>query len=226
MSRTGTGRRLGSSRSRVDRNPRGSATRGLHDSLPHVGAVEVKTLGLGLGTNVQDTLIVTRQDEGELTLDVVPVREQPSGNGGLGPPTMSGQKLQHDLLITLTQRQEVGHLTVDPTRTQIQDIGHTTGHTRCEVATSGPKDEHGATGHVLATVVAHSFDHCRGTRVAHTEPLADLAAQEDLTAGGSVGDDIAGDDVVLCRQGSRAIGPNHDPATRKSLTHIVAVSYT
>src|SRR5665647_3875414 len=73
MSRTGTGRRLGSSRSRLDRNPRGSATRGLHDSLPHVGAVEVKTLGLGLGTNVQDTLIVTWQDEGELALDVVPV---------------------------------------------------------------------------------------------------------------------------------------------------------
>src|SRR5450759_5879971 len=114
MSRTGTGRRLGSSRSRVDRNPRGSATRGLHDSLPHVGAVEVKTLGLGLGTNVQDTLIVTWQDEGELALDVVPVREQPSGNRRFGPTTMSGQKLLHDLNIELTQGHEVHELTVDP----------------------------------------------------------------------------------------------------------------
>src|SRR5665648_64176 len=160
----------------MDKNPRGSATRSLHDPLPHVGAVEVEPLGLGRRANVQDTLIVTWQDQGEFTLDVVPVGEQPPGDGGLGPPTMSDQKLMHDLHVALTQRHEVDQLEVDPILTQIQDVGHTTGHTRSEVATGGPKDEHRATRHVLAAMVAQSFDDCRGAGVAYAEPLAHLTA--------------------------------------------------
>src|SRR5665647_3878226 len=108
----GTGRCWGSSRSRVDRKPRGSATRSLHDPLPHVGAVEVKPFGLGRCPNVEDTLIVTRQDQGELALDVLPVRQQPSGNRGLGPPAMSCQKLLHDLHVAFTQRHEIDQLMV------------------------------------------------------------------------------------------------------------------
>ena len=54
-----------------------------------------------------------------------------------------------------------------------------------------------AAGHVLAAVVADALDHRGGARVAHAEALADDAAEEDLAAGRAVGDDVAGDDVLL-----------------------------
>ena len=41
-------------------------------------------------------------------------------------------------------------------------------------------------GHVLAAVVADALDDRRGAGVADAEPLADLAAQEDLARRGAV----------------------------------------
>src|SRR5665811_967382 len=113
MSRIGTGRRLGSSRTRVDRNPCGSATGSLHDPFPYLGAVEVEPLGLRGCANVQNPLVVARQDESETALVVVPACEQPSGDSGLGPLTMLGQQLVHDLHVTVTQRHQIDEVVVD-----------------------------------------------------------------------------------------------------------------
>ena len=66
-----------------------------------------------------------------------------------------------------------------------------------EVAPGRAEHDDAAAGHVLAAVVADALDDRSGAGVAHAEPLADDAAQEDLAAGRAVGDDVAGDDVLL-----------------------------
>ena len=60
-----TGRRGGSSRSRVCRKPWGSATGGLHDPAPHLGAVGVEPSASACGPHVEDALVVAGQDPGE-----------------------------------------------------------------------------------------------------------------------------------------------------------------
>src|SRR5665647_1158922 len=200
MSRIGTGRRLGSSRTRVDRNPCGSATGSLHNPFPYLGAVEVESLGLRGSANVQNPLVVTRKDESETALVVVPACEQPSGDGGLSPLPMLDQELVYDLYVIAAQRHQIDKIVIDAVLAQIQYIGHTTGHTGSEVATGRPKDQDGATRHVLTAVVTQSFDHRGGAGVANAESLAHLTTQEDLAACRSVGDHVAGDDVVLRRQ--------------------------
>ena len=51
------------------------------------------------GPHVEDALVVPGQDEGEAGADVVPVREQPSGDGGVGPLPVLDEQVVHDLLV-------------------------------------------------------------------------------------------------------------------------------
>src|SRR6476620_7380930 len=91
--RTGTGRRVGSSRSRVVRKPWGSATGSLHDPVPHVGSVEVEALGRGLAPDVEDTLVVARQHECDALTGTGPVVEQALGDGRVGPSRVALEQL-------------------------------------------------------------------------------------------------------------------------------------
>ena len=60
-----------------------------------------------------------------------------------------------------------------------------------------------------------------GPGVADAEPLADLAAQEHLAAGRAVGDDVAGDDVLLGREDGRPVRPDDDAAAGQALGDVV-----
>ena len=64
----------------------------------------------------------------------------------------------------------------------------------------GSEHHHATAGHVFAAVVTDALDHGRRTGVAHREALADHAADERLTGGRAVQDDVAGDDVLLPRR--------------------------
>src|SRR5687768_7606876 len=101
--RTGTGRRAGSSRSRVLRKPWGSATGSLHDSVPDLGAVEVEALGLGGGTHVEDTLVVAGKDEREAATGRLPVLEQPRRHGGSRVLAVALEKATDDVDVVRTQ---------------------------------------------------------------------------------------------------------------------------
>jgi hypothetical protein len=91
-------------------------------------------------------------------------------------------------------------------RVEVEHVGDATGHAGREVAPGGPEDHDGAAGHVLAAVVADALDDGGRAGVAHAEALADRPAQEDLTRGGAVADDVAGDDVVLGDERRAAVG--------------------
>ena len=82
-------------------------------------------------------------------------------------------------------------------------------HPGCEVAPRRAQHEHGATGHVLAGVVADSLDDSGGAGVAHAESFADLSADERRARGRPVEHDVAGDDLLLGakRRAPPAAGP-------------------
>src|SRR5699024_9297282 len=76
-----------------------------------------------------------------------------------------------------------------------QDKGGAAGKAGAEVLTNLPGDNDGAAGHVLTAMVANAFDNRGGAGVAHAEALAHCTPDIELTAGGTVGGDIAGDDI-------------------------------
>ncbi|MPM13782.1 hypothetical protein SDC9_60141 [bioreactor metagenome] len=119
------------------------------------------------------------------------------------------------------QRHRVGQLGVEPVPVEVQDVRHAAGHAGREVASGRADHHHGATGHVLAAVVTDALDHGGGPGVADAEPLADLAAQEQLTGGGAVADHVAGDDLVLGDEGRVGLGPDDHPAAGQALGDVV-----
>ena len=65
---------------------------------------------------------------------------------------------------------------------EVEHVGDAAGHAGGEVAAGRAEDDDAPAGHVLAAVVADALDDRGGAGVADAEPLADLAAQEDLAA--------------------------------------------
>ena len=102
--------------------------------------------------------------------------------------------------VGLVELLDLDHLVVDlavEVAVGVVHVGDPARHAGTEVATGVAEHDDPATGHVLAAVVADALDDRRGTRVAHAEPLADDAAQEDLAGRGAVADHVAGDDLIL-----------------------------
>src|SRR6201992_608636 len=77
-SRSGTGRRFGNSRCVYFRKPLGSAMRGRHDRLVHIG-----TVTFGFGNRRQHLLVVSRHHLDEVALLSAPVSQDPLADGGI-----------------------------------------------------------------------------------------------------------------------------------------------
>ena len=154
----------------------------------------------------------------------VPVLEQPLGHREPVSPAWRVTVSRSKTAVFVVEGLEVDHLEVDPlgeVAVGVVDVGDATRHARPEVPTRRAEDDDPSTGHVLAAVVADTFDDRRGARVAHAEALAHLSAHEALPAGRPVEDDVAGDDLLLGREGRGLGGAHHDPATRQPLGQVV-----
>ena len=90
-----------------------------------------------------------------------------------------------------------------------------------EVAAGRTEDHDPTAGHVLAPVVADALAHRGGAGVADAEPLAHPAPQEDLAAGRAVGDDVAGDHVVLGDERRERMRVDDQAAARQALAEVV-----
>src|SRR5690606_3716215 len=99
--------------------------------------------------------------------------------------------------------------------------GDAAGHAGREVASGASQDDGASAGHVLAAVVADALDDGQGSGVAHAEPFADDAAEEQFAGGGAVGDDVAGDDVVLGGEAGAVGGADGDAAAGQALADVV-----
>ena len=96
------------------------------------------------------------------------------------------------------------------------------GHAGREVAAGRPEHDDAAAGHVLAAVVAHALDDRVRAGVAHAEPLADAAAQEDLARRSRRSAITL--PAMICSlgvEGRRPVGAYDDPAARESLADVV-----
>ena len=79
----------------------------------------------------------------------------------------------------------------------IEDIGGAPGHAGAEVDAGGTENHDFTACHVFAAVVADAFHDHGDAGIADPEAFAGLAVHEDSTAGRTVGDDVACDDVVF-----------------------------
>ena len=84
-----------------------------------------------------------------------------------------------------------------------------------------PKHDHDAAGHVLAAVIAHAFDDGRRAAIAHREPLAGEAIDEDFARRRAVEQRIADDDVFLGIEGRARRRLHDDPAAGEALAQVV-----
>ena len=73
----------------------------------------------------------------------------------------------------------------------------TTRHTCSEITSSLSEHNHTTTGHIFAAVVAGTLDDSDSTRVAHSESLAHLTVDVELTACCSIKTSVTGYDIVL-----------------------------
>ena len=101
---------------------------------------------------------------------------------------------------------------VDLLHIEVKHISVTTGEACTEIASGGAEHHNSAAGHVLAAVVAHAFDHKRGTAVTNAETFAGASGHEHLAGSGAETGDVAGDDVAVLVEGD-AIFRAHDHAT-------------
>ncbi len=100
-------------------------------------------------------------------------------------------------------------------------IGNTTTHTCGEVTARLTEHYHSTACHVLTAVVAGTLDDGYGTRVAHTEALAHLTVDVQLTACGTIETGVTCDDVVLGREVAADGRKDRNTTSRETLAEVV-----
>ena len=103
----------------------------------------------------------------------------------------------------------------------IQHKGETGGHAGAEIEARGPKHHHDAPGHVLATVVADTFDHRMRPGIAHAETFARKPGGEQLAAGRAVQTGVTDDRRFLTLEAALWRRVDHDLAAGHALAHII-----
>ena len=92
-------------------------------------------------------------------------------------------------------------------------VSKTSGHPGGKIAPRRAEHDHPASGHVLATVVAHALDDGQGARISYAKAFSDDPSYENLAAGSAVTDDVAGDYVGFGDEaGGYVEGRPHDNA--------------
>src|SRR5207249_3509558 len=168
--------------------------------------------------------VLDRHDPDEMRDRVLPAREEPPRDrrvrvvvvaldqraDGREVPLVEGVELDHALVAALLERAVV-----------VEHVGDAAAHAGGEIAARAAEDHDQPPGHVLAAVVADAFDHRGDAAVAHAEPFAGLAAEEDLAARRAVERDVAHDDVLLRREGRVVRRVDDDAPTREALAEVV-----
>ena len=103
----------------------------------------------------------------------------------------------------------------------IPHIGQAAAHACSKVAASGPQHQHGAAGHVFATVVASAFHYSRSAGQTHRKALARHATEKGFTTGGAVHDGVAHNDVGGSRPPKVDAGAHHHTAAGEAFAGVV-----
>ena len=97
---------------------------------------------------------------------------------------MDPKHVSQPTLIIIREWLDIDHLVVHPITNGaiwVEEERHAARHPGAEVPARRSEHDCSSTRHVLAAVVSHALDDRRGSRVANTEPLPDLAPHIELT---------------------------------------------
>src|SRR5690606_33836304 len=92
---------------------------------------------------------------------------------------------------------------------------------RAEVLAGGSEDDHEATGHVLAAVIADTFDDRDRAGIAHAEAFARASSCEQVAAGGAVEHGVADDGLVLPDERLGGVRTDDDLTAVHALANVV-----
>src|SRR5215510_9491964 len=116
---------------------------------------------------------------------------------------MSLEQLLHFLQISFVQslkRHRFEVTTVLEGSVFVQNIGYPARHAGGKISPRCPDNDHPTSGHILAAMIAYTFNHGTNTTIAHTESLASHTANIRLAIGSAVKGHIANDNIVLWRK--------------------------
>ena len=172
-------------------------------------------------TGVEHAAVVARHDLGEAAHGARPVGQQLLGHLRAGLLVVAYDERPQLLGDVLRDRAEVDELGVHPLVLEVEHVRRPAAHAGREVASRRAEHEHATAGHVLAAVVAHALDDRGHAGVADAEPLPHPAADEHLARRRAVPDDVAGDDLLVRREGRGPVRADHQPPAGQPLADVV-----
>src|SRR6185295_10329509 len=159
-------------------NPVTSPTSGLHHSVE--GLLFVEAFHIGLLHHGEDSGVVDGHHLLEVGDLVVPVLDELRGDSRVSVCEVILHGDSNEFAVLVVELLQKHHLVVElcgENIVRVVDVGNATTHAGPKVSTGCTEHDHTTAGHVLATVIADALDDCSRARVAHTEPLANHAAQ-------------------------------------------------
>ena len=103
----------------------------------------------------------------------------------------------------------------------VPNVGNTSRHAGGKVAPSLTEDDDSSSRHILTAVVTGSFEDGNGSRVTHTETLAHLTIDVELSGSGTIQSCVTCDDVLFSDEISTGRGEDGDTPATESLGEIV-----
>src|SRR5579875_144261 len=174
---------------------------------------------------LQNLAVLRRHDLDEPRLIVIPVVQNSPGKLAFSVLIVARDKHPHlTALARIVQWFELDHSHVAAAlevACRIQHVRYTAAHSSREVASGATQDDHHASRHVLASVVAHSLDDRDRATVAHGKAFSRNAAEIGFAAGCAVQSDVADQDVIFRFERGCSRRAHNDETARKPLADIV-----
>jgi hypothetical protein len=102
---------------------------------------------------------------------------------------------------------------------RIMHPGQTAGHSCTKVDPNAPQYDNRSTCHVLAAMVAHTFNHRNRAGVPNREPLPGTASRKQLSSRRTIQRHIAQDHMLSTILCSKSASPDHQLTAGQSLAH-------
>src|SRR5579875_1093577 len=103
----------------------------------------------------------------------------------------------------------------------VQDVSYAAAHPGGEITSGAPQYHHQAAGHILAAMVAHTFDHRERAAVANGKTLAGDTADKGLAAGGAVERHVAHHNILFGLEAGLARRTHRDKPARQSFAAVI-----
>src|SRR5438876_5727290 len=150
----------------------------------------------------QYTLELVRENFDEARQHFEPAVENALGAATARQFMMAADQLVQEFnIFWLDDRFEINHRKIAALLGElaffVEHVGDASAHSSGEVAPARAENDHQTIRHVFAAVVADTLDHCGCTRVTDGEAFAGDSTEVGFSAGGSVEDYIANNDILL-----------------------------